>query len=141
MLLFTNTAEAKKLKNKDPITIDSVLKELNATRTTLKLKPVLESKKLNKIAEKRIDDMIKYKYFAHNNPTTGKKAWQVLDDNKVAYKYTGEILAKDFTKTKDLITAWTNSPTHYSAITNSKYNQVGISVKKNMVVVVFVLNY
>ena len=79
---------------------------------------------LNKAATLKAQDMAAKGYFSHNSPD-GKTPWYWFD--KVGYKYktAGENLAVNFGDSKEVTTAWMNSPAHEANIVKQNYTEIG----------------
>lgn len=132
VLVIPGVSEAK-----GRITPESVLEGINAERTKVGVAPLESNELLNKVAAAKANDIVKYKYWSHDNPTTGSTPWTWFKSEGYEYQYAGENLAQYFTKTPDLIKGWVNSPTHYSNIIKTNYTETGIAVVGSLVVQVF----
>lgn len=115
--------------NENTINPSNVVIGLNQIRYNLNLPLLKIDPNLNKVAEKRLNDMITYKYFNHVNPVTGDHSysdvfWAADAPN---YSWRGEILASGFKTIQDTIKAWVESPRHYSFISDKKYLHLGIA--------------
>jgi hypothetical protein len=71
--------------------------------------------------------MFKRQYWAHDAPD-GTKPWKWFGDVGYNYNQAGENLAKNFTNTNSLMTAWLNSPEHRTNVLNTSYQDVGFAV-------------
>jgi len=115
------------------LTVSGTIKWTNIERENNgSIPPLLENVVLDRIAQLRIEDMFKYQYFAHVSPS-GLDA--EMGASQVGYDYLaiGENLALgDFYNNEDLVTAWMNSPGHRANILNSKYEEIGVAVKKGI---------
>lgn len=78
-------------------------------------------------AELKANDMATKGYFAHTSPE-GKTPWYWLNQVGYRYQYAGENLAVNFSDSKDVTTAWMNSPTHKANIVKDKYTEVGTGI-------------
>jgi hypothetical protein len=109
------------------VTSSELVDMANQERINRGLEPLKINDKLIQAAQQKAQDMIKNNYFAHTSPL-GTSPWYWFD--RVGYNYVaaGENLAKNFTDSKYLHTAWMNSPSHRDNILNSKYQEVGIAV-------------
>lgn len=111
------------------INATDIIEATNKERVAEGLPPLATNEKLNTSAEIKVDDMIARQYFEHQAPTgegvsdLGKKA---------GYEYVimGENLALGaFTSSDDIVQAWMKSPGHKANILNTKYQDIGVSVK------------
>lgn len=93
---------------------------------TLKTNPVLERAALMKA-----QDMASKGYFAHNSPE-GKTPWYWFEQVGYNYAAAGENLAVNFVDSKDVTSAWMQSPTHRANIMSGNYTEIGIAVVSGM---------
>ncbi len=100
----------------------------NESRNKYGLKPLLRNEKLQLAASLKGGDMIENKYFAHYSPE-GVSPWYWIKKANYDFIYAGENLAINFLTSKDVESAWLNSPTHRDNILNEKYKDIGISTK------------
>ncbi len=99
----------------------------NDDRTAQGIGSVTEDPLLDSAAALAANDMAAKGYFAHVSPD-GKSPWYWLDEVGYTYAYAGENLAVNFTDSKDVETAWMNSPTHRANIVKPEYTKIGIGV-------------
>lgn len=108
--------------------LSAVLDDLtNEQRQAQNLQPLTVNPVLNKAAEMKARDMATLGYFAHISPE-GKNPWYWLKQVGYKYEYAGENLAINFTDSKDVTSAWMNSPTHKANIVKEKYTEIGTGV-------------
>lgn len=124
---YNGSGPGRVLGDKLNITVSSLLDQTNQARlqngvTTLKI-----DNKLNQAAYLKAQDMFAKQYWAHNAPD-GTQPWKWLDDVRYNYNEAGENLAKNFTSTDAVMTAWMNSPEHRDNILNDNYKDVGFAV-------------
>lgn len=81
---------------------------------------------LEKAAALKAQDMAEKSYFSHTSPD-GYAPWHWLEQVGYAYIYAGENLAVNFSDSKDIETAWMNSPGHRQNIENPNFTQIGIA--------------
>ena len=103
----------------------------NADRSTEGLGALTEDPQLATAAQAKADDMAAKGYFSHVSPD-GKTPWYWLDSVKYPYTYAGENLAVDFTDSKDVETAWMNSPMHRANILKAQYTRIGVGIAQGM---------
>lgn len=102
----------------------------NLERTKNGLPALKVNAKLTKAAENKLADMVAKQYFEHISPS---KAGPSDLAKQVGYDYLviGENLAEgDFTSDADLVKGWMDSPGHRANILNTKYEEIGIAVRK-----------
>jgi hypothetical protein len=108
------------------ITPNKVIELVNSARQEEGLKPLVKSDVLTKVAQDKLDDMIKNGYFAHTSPS-GKNPWTWFAEEGYDYKYAGENLAINFTSAEDQQKAWMKSLTHRKNILNVDYQEIGVA--------------
>ena len=94
------------------------------------LSALLENNILDKIAKIRVEDMFAKQYFDHYSPTGDNVS---LEANANGYQYItiGENIAEgNFGSSRDLVTAWMNSPGHRANILNTKYTEIGVAAEE-----------
>jgi len=109
------------------ITISSLLIQTNTARVKDGENNLNLSDKLNKAAYLKAKDMFAKQYWAHDAPD-GTTPWKWLGDVGYNYDQAGENLAKNFTSTGAVMTAWLNSPEHKANILKDSYQDVGFAV-------------
>jgi uncharacterized protein YkwD len=109
------------------IAVSKVIELANQARGQEGLVTLSESKTLDKIAQDKLDDMIKNNYFAHNSPK-GATPWSWYEKENYDYKYAGENLAISFLTAEGQQKAWMDSPTHRKNIMNPLFQEIGVAV-------------
>lgn len=120
-LVFSNLAYASE------ITVAKVIDLVNTSRSDKGIYELSENKTLSKIAQDKLEDMIKNNYFAHTSPK-GVTPWSWFEKEGYDYKYAGENLAINFTTTESQHKAWMDSPTHKKNIMNPLFQEIGVAV-------------
>lgn len=100
----------------------------NNLRSSLSLSILSESSKLNLAAYKKVQDMFINQYFAHHSPAGLDLEYWARQVGYTNYSVIGENLAVGFDNAEDVMTAWKNSPTHYSNLVEPSYREIGVSV-------------
>lgn len=85
------------------------------------------SDQLSQAAANKATDMFAKNYWAHNAPD-GTTPWVFIKSSGYDYIYAGENLARGFTTSSDVITAWMNSPEHKQNMLSQNYKDVGFAV-------------
>jgi uncharacterized protein YkwD len=89
-----------------------------------------ENSILDKIAKIRTDDMFAKQYFDHYSPT-GDNVSLEANANGYSYITIGENIALgNFGSSRDLVTAWMNSPGHRANILNTSYMDIGVAAEQ-----------
>lgn len=115
------------LGRQSDITINSLFSQTNQSRDKFNVPRLNLNEKLNQAAYLKARDMFARQYWAHNAPD-GTQPWKWLGDVDYNYSEAGENLAKNFTSTGAVMTAWMNSPEHKANIVRSGYRDVGFAV-------------
>lgn len=108
----------------------TLIDETNVERKKSNLLALLENKTLDRSAEDKVDDLFAKQYFEHVSPT-GISVSDLVSSEGYDYILVGENLALGGFKTpQSIIDAWMASPGHKANILNTRYTEIGISVKK-----------
>lgn len=108
--------------------LPSVLTNLtNEDRLRNNALPLSINPLLTEAARMKALDMAQKGYFSHIDPS-GNPPWFWLDQAGYKYSYAGENLAINFIDSKDVQTAWLNSPTHKENILKQEFKEIGIGV-------------
>jgi uncharacterized protein YkwD len=109
---------------------DQLFIEVNNIRKENNLPELNKNLELQKAAKLKTIDMINNKYFAHISPSNYK--WSdFIKEQGYNYIYAGENLAKDYENSREIISAWIESPSHRENILNPDYVDTGIAVSFN----------
>ncbi|MEI7918043.1 MAG: CAP domain-containing protein [Candidatus Saccharibacteria bacterium] len=109
------------------ITINAVFDQTNQARIEAGFLPLKLNAKLNQAAYLKAEDMFAKQYWDHISPD-GVQPWKWFGDVGYNYDEAGENLAKDFTSTDAMVTAWLNSPEHKANLLRESYQDVGFAV-------------
>ncbi len=115
------------------ISISSIVVATNNARNDNGgLKALTENTLLDASAKKKLDDLFTKQYFEHVSPTG-----VVLGDiaSAVGYEYIviGENLALgNFSSGQEFVDEWMKSPGHRANILNTRYQEIGVAVRKGM---------
>jgi hypothetical protein len=104
-----------------------LLTQTNKKRAEAGLPALSTSDKLASAAQKKGQHMFKKGYWAHVAPD-GTEPWDFILGEGYDYVYAGENLAKNFGNSKDVVSAWMNSPSHKQNLMNQNYTDVGYAV-------------
>lgn len=108
------------------IDVNRLVELANQERVTRGLNTLTVDSRLVTAAANKGADMFAKQYWAHYGPN-GETPWQFIKAAGYNYVYAGENLAKDFTSTDPIHTAWMNSPSHRDNIINTHYEDIGIA--------------
>ena len=109
------------------INSDELLKYTNQRRVDFGLEPLSMNSALSKAAQKKAEDMFKYGYWAHVSPT-GTEPWSFILAQDYDYVFAGENLARNFSRSKDVVDAWFASPSHRENLLNRNYRDMGFAI-------------
>lgn len=98
----------------------------NADRGTAGLPQLRYNPVLEKAAQAKANDMAARGYFSHTTPD-GAAPWRFFQQAGYLYLRAGENLAVNFSDSKDVETAWMNSPTHRANILQQGFTEIGIA--------------
>ncbi len=99
----------------------------NQERAQNGLPPLKENHELDVAAAAKAQNMFQENYWAHFAPS-GKSPWDFIRAAGYSFTYAGENLARNFTNSQDVVTAWMNSPSHRENIVNPHYTDIGMAV-------------
>jgi len=119
---------ASKIQALADISSQELLKYTNEKRVENGLPPLLLNQELENAAYAKAQDMFANDYWAHNSPD-GTTPWYFIKNAGYDYVYAGENLAKGFTDSKDVVSAWMASPSHKENLLSENFKDVGFAVK------------
>lgn len=127
-LVFPTHAHA----NQPTITANGVLAHTNVERFKEGLPFLASNATLTTVAKRKMTDMFARQYFAHESPT-GETLADLAKEAGYAYITVGENLALGgFKDSKDVVTAWMNSPGHRANILKAGYTEIGIAAGRSV---------
>lgn len=108
------------------VTPYSLLAATNDARQSEGKQELALNEQLSEAARLKAEDMLKNQYWAHTSPS-GVTPWDWF--GKVGYSYSdaGENLAKNFTTSNAVISAWLQSPTHRANLLKAEFEDVGFA--------------
>jgi hypothetical protein len=109
------------------ITASQVVEQTNQQRSALGLPALSMNGQLNNAALAKGNNMCAEQYWAHVSPG-GTTPWVFIRNAGYRYSVAGENLARDFSDTGSMVSAWMASPTHRENIVNSKYKEIGVAI-------------
>ena len=110
------------------ISADDLLSRVNKIRVHNNLSPLSMSPLLALAAESKASDMLSKNYWAHFAPDGSTSPWSFIKESGYSYVYAGENLAKGYSDSESIVTAWMNSPTHKANIMSSNYKDMGFAI-------------
>jgi len=109
------------------INVEKLLNLTNLKRVEAGLSPLNLNPKLSQAAVAKANDMFKKGYWAHNAPD-GTTPWVFISQVGYQYLYAGENLARDFSNSEGVVSAWMASPSHRDNILKREYQDIGFAV-------------
>ena len=111
------------------ITLASLLSETNKVRVAEGDQPLVLNQQLVEAANLKAKDMFEQQYWAHVAPD-GTTPWQWFSEVDYRYAVAGENLAKNFTNSGSVVSAWLDSPTHRDNVLKNEYTEVGFAIRE-----------
>jgi len=118
------------------ITNKQIVELINKRRLENNSPPISSSFLLSEAAYKRAQDMVTRNYWSHQTPE-GLPFSSFVDSKKYPWVYLGENLAANFTTSERIVEAWLESPAHRRNVLNPEWQDIGVGVSQNVVVVIF----
>lgn len=100
----------------------------NTLRKKLSLEVLKESQKLNQAAAKKVEDMLINQYFAHLSPQGRDLEYFLKLVSYNNYVTVGENLAMGYDNAAEAMSAWEESPTHYSNLIDPNFSEIGVAL-------------
>jgi uncharacterized protein YkwD len=83
---------------------------------------------LSDASRRKASDMFQKNYWAHFAPDGSTSPWAFIKSSGYNYTFAGENLAKGFSDSASIVSAWMSSPTHRDNILSPRYNDVGFAI-------------
>ncbi len=106
------------------IRVEQIFTGINKERVAAGLEPLTLSSTLSAAAAAKAADMFAKNYWAHNSPT-GATPWDFMIRAGYNYSIAGENLAKNFSDSQSVVSAWMASASHRANILKPGYREVG----------------
>ena len=124
------SVEAQKATPRVPVLkAQEILAAINASRNHERLAPLVIDARLAAVAQEKLDDMLRRRYFDHKNPE-GKYIWDTLM-RRCTFRITAENLARGMADADAMEKSWMSSAPHRENILNPKYRLTRIAVSQN----------
>lgn len=119
-------------KGTNVLSPEKIIYWTNSTRQFQGFELLKENEVLDKIAEKRLDDMFEKQYFEHLSPE-GIGVANIAQEFNYQYLKIGENLALgNFKSEEELVNAWMGSEGHRENILNPKFKEIGVAARKDI---------
>ena len=109
------------------ITPEQIIELTNQERQENNLSLLSINSLLSEAARQKAADMFAFNYWAHTSPS-GRDPWAFFKIVDYDYVYAGENLARDFSSSEAVVTAWMDSPSHEKNILDENYQEIGVAV-------------
>ena len=110
------------------LTSKTLLEASNKARIENGVPALAINEALNTAAQLKLDNMFQQQYWAHVAPD-GTTPWHWFEQANYRYSEAGENLAKNFSTSGGVVSAWMVSPTHRANVLKDTYKDVGFAVK------------
>ena len=119
-------------------TVEELLRLVNEERAKNGVSPLVLDERLNKSAQMKADDMVKFDYFAHVNPNTGKHGYEYINEVGIHCTTDGENLSwtsdKSNLSSLQAVNWWIGSKPHHDAMISAKNTVTGFGVDNYVIV-------
>lgn len=126
-LAAASLAAAPAATPRTPISVESVLVEMNRVRTACGLPPFRDDFRLRLAAEDRMSDMLELAFWSHESPD-GQSPFVFVPLRGYRHSRLGENLASGFETTELLVVSWMESKGHRENLIDPGFSDVGIAV-------------
>ncbi|MBW3563941.1 MAG: hypothetical protein KY459_04370 [Acidobacteria bacterium] len=127
VLLVAGSCAATAATDRAPITVQSIVEEINLRRVGEGLPPLRADERLHLAAMDRIEDMEDRVYWGHRHPIEGGSPFVWLHPRGYLYRTAGENLAAGFETAEVLVDSWMASPGHRDNILSPLFEDVGVA--------------
>ena len=129
VFLFALVIPAPAFVSPDVLAVEEqqIIAKTNALRKSQQIPTVQEQAKLNYSAQLKTQDMADHQLFSHT-ASNGQGLAYFLAQAGYEYRVAGENLAMGYSNVDQLMNAWEQSPTHYSNLVDTDYEQIGIGI-------------
>jgi uncharacterized protein YkwD len=114
------------LGTENHVSVVELLNSTNAERQKQGIEPLKLDTRLSDAAYMKAKDMLANQYWSHDSPS-GVQPWKWLADADYNYSYAGENLARNFSTSQSVVSAWMASPSHRENVLKSQYQDVGFA--------------
>jgi uncharacterized protein YkwD len=116
-------------------TTDALLNAVNKVRADAGVSPLTIDDNLNLSAQAKADDMKARNYFGHVDPD-GRHGYSIAREYAPECKSISENMTYniDINTTEQAVHAWTQSPSHYNAMVDTKYTVTGFGIADRYIV-------
>jgi len=119
-----------------PVAPNKIIELTNETRIKNNVNTLSVSSVLSESAQKKANDMIVRNYWSHETPD-GAPFYSFVDRQNYDWQYLGENLAANFQTSENMQSAWLASELHRKNILNPNYQDVGVGISNDIVVVLY----
>jgi uncharacterized protein YkwD len=112
------------------ITPREIVRLANKERT----RPLVLNDELTEAAERKLDDMLERRYFAHSHGSS--TPWRFIREAGYDFKSAAENLGRGYETAEEAHRAWMKSKGHRRNILGD-FNDIGVAIKRDLIVVMF----
>lgn len=112
------------------VSAQDLLTRVNKIRLENNLQPLSMNLSLSIAAKNKAADMFTKNYWAHFAPDGSTSPWMFIKSSGYDYLYAGENLARGFTDSESVVTAWMHSPTHRANILSPNFKDIGFTISQ-----------
>jgi uncharacterized protein YkwD len=115
-------------------TVAGIIKETNMVRQKNGLPPLTENGLLDRVADERVEDMLRQQYFGHISPS-GQGAAEIMQRVGYHYKILGENIGSMsmYATDRRFVEGWMQSPGHRENLMNEEVRDIGVAVRKGFI--------
>lgn len=110
---------------------ERIIDLINQSRAEAGVSFLAVNSQLASAAESKAEDMFRFQYFDHNNPS-GTTPWHWIREAGYEYSYAGENLAIDFVTAEGAHKAFMESSSHQRNILSPNYSEIGVAVRSDI---------
>lgn len=131
----TGTEQVVETPKTIQLNADTIFALVNEERSRAGVKPLVRDPELDASAQAKADDMARFSYFAHTNPTTGKHGYEYIRYSKCSYRSENLSQTTGFLDNNtQTVSGWMRSVPHRAAMLDSQYDRTGIAISRGYVV-------
>ncbi|MBI3624512.1 CAP domain-containing protein, partial [Candidatus Saccharibacteria bacterium] len=109
------------------VKVSGLLQATNDQRSAQAVAKLKLNDQLDSAAQAKANDMVTRNYWSHTTPD-GQQPWIFIQQAGYTYIKAGENLAYGFANSIDVVSGWTNSPTHRANLLDSAFSEVGFGI-------------
>lgn len=108
-----------------------IAQTVNQVRSAAGLATLATDACLTRAAEAKLQEMLELGYWGHYRPSDGAMSWRFLNAEGCRYTSAGENLARGFSSTQQVVSAWEASPAHARNLLDARFTAAGYASGTN----------